>query len=137
LEVHVFKRELPRISANYFECRKMNELESWNILSMHGFANHAQRRLQIAVRRFEGVSINGEGRAENDERGTVFGALDGLFQTEATDGLDWDFDGIAYFTELIQRARHALASGGNAATLIVTNVVNHIVAAEVFQPLGS
>ena len=55
------------------------ELKRRNVLSMHGFANHTQRSFEIAIGRFEGVSVDGQGSAEDDKRGTVFGALDVRF----------------------------------------------------------
>ena len=83
---------------------------------MDGFADHSQRCFQIAVGGFEGVGVNGERRAEDNERGTVLRALDGLLETESTDGLHGDFDGVDDFAELVERAGRAVASGGDAGT---------------------
>lgn len=56
-----------------------------------------------------------------------------MFQAEAADGLDGDADGFHDFAELVERAGHALTAGGNAAALIVADVVDDVVAAEIFE----
>lgn len=104
---------------------------------MDGSADEAEGSFQVAIRGLKGVSVDRERRSEYDERGSVLRALDGLFESKAADGLYGDFDGVDDFPELIQGAGHAMAGGGDSATLIIANVVDDVVAAEVFEPFGT
>ncbi len=100
---------------------------------MNCFADHTEGAFEITIGGFEGVGINREWRTQDNEWCSVLGALDGLFEAESADCLNGDFHGIRHFAELIERAGHPVPGGGDAAALIVADVVDHIVTAEVFE----
>lgn len=64
-------------------------------------------------------------------------AFDGLFEGESPNGLHWDGDGFDNFAELIERVGHALTGGGDAASFVVADVVDDVVAAEIFEEFCS
>ena len=106
-------------------------------LGVDGGADEAEGGFEVAGGGFEGVGVDGEGGAEDDEGGAVGGALDGLFEGEAADGLDGDVDGADDVAELVEGAGHAVAGGGEAAAFVVADVVDDVVAAEVFEEPGA
>lgn len=108
-----------------------------HLLGVDGLTDKAERGFQVAIRGLKGVSVDRERRSEDDERGAVLGALDGLLQGEAADGLYGDFDGVDDLAELVEGAGHAMAGGGDSAAFVVANVVDDVVAAKVFEPFGT
>ncbi len=88
-------------------------------------ADEAQGGFEVARGGLEGVGIDGQRGAEDDERGAVFRATDRLLEGEAADGLDGDVDRLDDFTELVHRAGHAEAAGGDAPAFVVADVASH------------
>ena len=97
---------------NWIPTCQQSRRSSDDFLRMHGLTDHAEGGFEITVGGFEGVGVDGEGSSEDDEGSAVLGALDGLFQTEAADGLHGDFDRVDDLAELVERAGHALTSHG-------------------------
>ena len=100
-------------------------------------ADEAQGGLEVARGGLEGVGIDRERSAEDDERGAVFRATYRLFEGEATDGLDGYVDCLNDFAELVHRAGHAETAGGDTAAFIVADMVDDEIAAQVFAELGA
>ena len=100
-------------------------------------ADEAQGGLEVARGGLEGVGIDRERSAEDDERGAVFRATQRLFEGEATDGLDGHVDRLDDFAELVHRAGHAETAGGDTAAFIVADMVDDEITAQVFAELGA
>lgn len=99
-------------------------------------ADFAEGGFDGSVGGAEGIAVDREGSADDDERGTVLRALHRLFQREATDCLDGDGDGGDHFAELVERAGHAVSGRGDATAFVVSDVMDDEVAAEVFEFAG-
>ncbi len=82
------------------------------------------------------IGVDGQGRAEHDQRRAIARAGDGLLQRQSAHRLHGDGDGLHDLAQLIQRAGHAPSGGCDAAALVVADVVDDVIAAEILQPLG-
>ena len=97
-------------------------------------ADQPQRAFEVAAGGLERVGVDRQRRAEHDQRRAVLGRADRLLERQPADGLHGDAHRLHHFAELVERAGHALAAGGDAAALVVADVVDDEVAAEVFEP---
>jgi hypothetical protein len=94
------------------------------------------RSFQIAAGCLERVGVDRQGSTEHDQRRSINGALNRLLEAQPADGLNRNADCLAYGAKFVERARHPLASCGDAAAFIITNMVNDNVTAQILQPSG-
>ena len=93
------------------------------------FAEHAS---EISRGRLKGIGINRERCSENNKRSAILWRSDSLCDGQATDSLNGNLDRCNNVAQLIERAGARLSRGNESAALIVSNVMDHKVAAEIF-----
>ena len=86
---------------------------------------------QVARCSFERIGVNCEGSTQNNERSAIFGCTDGLLNRETTNGLNRYLDSSDNLAQLIERAWALLSRRRETSTLIVTNMMNDEIAAEI------
>jgi hypothetical protein len=99
-------------------------------------ADQAERALEIAPGGAERIRVDREWGADHDQWRAIFRSAYGLLKRQATDRLHGNAHCGDHFTELVQRARHPTPSGGNSTALVVANVMDDEVAAEVLDLPG-
>ena len=104
-------------------------------LSVDLITDEFERCLKIPVGGLEGIRVDGERGAEDDEGGAVFGAAHGLLDGESADGLHGDGNRRDDVAEAVKRAGHAFAARGDAAAFVISDVVHDVIAAEIFEAL--
>jgi hypothetical protein len=104
---------------------------------MHRITNQPQRRLKIAIGGFERIRIDRQRRTKNHQRCAEPRTCNRLLEAEPSNSLHRHFHRFHDFAELIQRAGHAMSGGSNAATLVVPDMVDNVIAAEIFQKFGA
>jgi hypothetical protein len=105
-------------------------------VGVDSIADQAERALEIAPGGAERIRVDRERGADYDQRRAIFRGADGLLKRQASDRLHGNAHGGDHFAELIQRARHPPAGGRNPTALVVANVMNDEVAAEVLDLPG-
>jgi len=108
-----------------------------NSLGVDGVADESQGGFEVASGGLEGVRVDRQGSAENDERGAVAGAGDGLFEGETADRLNGNVDGVNDLFELIEGTWHTMTRSGDASTFVITDVMDDVVTAKVLEHLRS
>src|SRR5690606_29237438 len=106
-------------------------------IGMYSITYHPKRFFQIAISGLECISINGQWRAQNDQRCSVVRALDGLFQGESAHSLNGNGYRFDHLTQLIQGIGHPKSSGRYSSSFIVSNMVDDIITSEIFQSPGT
>ncbi len=108
-----------------------------DFLGMDRGADEPERSLQVAIGCFEGVGIDRERGAEDNQRRAQGRAADGLLQREPTHRLHRHPHGSNDLAQLVEWTGHRPARRGNAPPLVVADVMNDIVAAEILQLPGT
>ena len=103
---------------------------------MDCLADHSERSFQVTIGGLEGVGIDRQRGAEHDQRGTVSRTGDCLFEREPAHRLHRHLHGSDHLAQLVERAGHPVAGRSDAAAFVVADVMDHVVAAEILQPLG-
>src|SRR5438552_14778033 len=98
------------LCASVFICGSILT-DSHVAVRVHLVADQTQGGFEVAAGGLEGVGVDGQRGTEDDQRGAVFGSVDGFFQAQPPYRLHRDLHGGDDLSKLIQRAGLSAASG--------------------------
>src|SRR4051794_22761327 len=104
---------------------------------VHSLANGAKRSFKVARCCPESMCIDCQGGADHDERCTVSWRIDGLLDREPAHCLHGNRNRSHNLFQAVEWSRRPQASFALKISHVVTDMVDDVVTAELFQSLGS
>jgi hypothetical protein len=103
---------------------------------VHFLTDQGKSALDVAGGGTEGIGVDDQGGTQHNERRPVFRRADGLFEGEPAHRLNRHVHRFDDLAELIQWARCRFSAPCIAASLVIADVVDDVVAAQVFEESG-
>ncbi len=102
---------------------------------MYFFTDHSQSAFQIAFSRPKAVGVDGQWSTQDHQRRAILWCSHRLLDRQTANGLDGNSHSLHDLAQLIQRTGTRAAACDNPPTLIVPDVMDDKVAAEILKPL--